>query len=45
MLYRWKKEYKEGAIMKKVNKGSLNSEAQSELQRLKTIEKAHERLK
>jgi len=45
MLYRWKKEYKEGAIMKKVNKGSLNSETQSELQRLKTIEKAHERLK
>lgn len=45
MLYRWKKEYREGVIMKKENKGSLNYETQSELQRLKTIEKAHEHLK
>jgi transposase-like protein len=45
MLYRWKKEYREGVIMKKESKGTLNAETQSELQRLKTIEKAHERLK
>ena len=45
MLYRWKKEYREGEIMKKPDKGTLDSETKRELKRLKQIEKAHERLK
>lgn len=44
MLYRWKKEYREGTIMKKSQKGSLDTETIRELKRLKKIEKAHERL-
>lgn len=45
MLYRWKKEYRDGDIMKKTDKGMLDSEAQRELKRLKKVEKAHESLK
>jgi len=45
MLYRWKKEYRDGDIMKKPEKGTLDSEARRELKRLKKIEKAHETLK
>ena len=45
MLYRWKKEYRDGDIMKKLDKGMLDSEAQRELKRLKQVEKAHETLK
>ena len=41
MLYRWKKEYREGDIMSKADKGSLDSETSRELKRLKRIEKAH----
>ena len=45
MLYRWKKEYRDGDIMKKSDKGLLDSETKRELKRLKKIEKAHETLK
>jgi len=45
MLYRWKKEYREGGIMKKSSKGQLDSETQQALKRLKKIEKAHNTLK
>jgi len=45
MLYRWKKEYREGDIMQKPEKGILDSEMQRELKRLKKVEKAHETLK
>ena len=45
MLYRWKKEYRDGVIMKKPEKGSLDSELKRELKRLKKIERAHETLK
>jgi transposase len=45
MLYRWKKEYRDGDIMKKSDKGTLDSETQRELKRLKQVEKAHETLK
>ena len=45
MLYRWKKEYRDGDIMKKSDKGMIDSEAQRELKRLKKVEKAHESLK
>ena len=45
MLYRWKKEYRDGDIMKKSDKGLLDSETKRELKRLKQVEKAHERLK
>jgi len=45
MLYRWKKEYRDGNIMKKSDKGLLDSETKRELKRLKQVEKAHERLK
>ena len=44
MLYRWKKEYREGEIVAKPSKGSLNTEEKSELKRLRKIEKAHEEL-
>ena len=44
MLYRWKKEYREGDIMNKPVKPTLDSEIQHELKRLKRIEKAHETL-
>ncbi len=44
MLYRWKKEYRDGIIMKKPVKGSIDSSTSSELKRLKKIEKEHERL-
>ena len=45
MLYRWKKEYRDGDIMKKSDKGLLDSETKRELKRLKKVEKAHETLK
>ena len=45
MLYRWKKEYRDGDIMKKSDKGLLDSETKRELKRLKQVEKAHETLK
>ena len=45
MLYRWKKEYRDGDIMKKAEKGTLDSEMRRELKRLKKVEKAHESLK
>ena len=45
MLYRWKKEYRDGDIMKKPDKGMLDSEMRRELKRLKQVEKAHETLK
>ena len=44
MLYRWKKEYREGEIMEKSKKGSLDTAAAKELKRLKKIEKDFERL-
>lgn len=44
MLYRWKKEYNDGDIMKKQDKGTLESEEKSELKRLRKMEKAHEEL-
>ncbi len=45
MLYRWKKEVRDGDIMKKPEKGTLDSETRRELKRLKKVEKAHETLK
>ncbi len=45
MLYRWKKEYRDGDIMKKPDKGTLDSVTRRELKRLKKVEKAHETLK
>jgi len=45
MLYRWKQEVRDGDIMKKPEKGTLDSETRRELKRLKKIEKAHETLK
>lgn len=45
MLYRWKKEYRDGDIMKKPGKGMLDSEMRRELKRLKKVERAHEVLK
>ncbi len=44
MLYRWKKEYREGIIVKKSDKGALDTEMSREMKRLKKIEKAHETL-
>jgi len=41
MLYRWKKEYRDGVIMKKPTKATLDADAARELKRLKKIEKAH----
>lgn len=45
MLYRWKKEYRDGDIVRKSDKGNLDTETKRELKRLKQVEKAHERLK
>ena len=45
MLYRWKKEYREGDIVKKPGQAMLDTETKRELKRLKKIEKAHETLK
>ena len=45
MLYRWKKELREGRIVSKSTKGSLDTETKKELSRLRRIEKAHEQLK
>jgi len=45
MLYRWKKEYRDGDIMKKPEKGTLDSETRRELKRLRKVEKAYETLK
>jgi len=44
MLYRWKKEYREGDIMKKPVKAILDSETRKELKRLQKIEKSHKTL-
>ncbi len=44
MLYRWKKEYRDGEIMKKPVKGMMDTEASRELKRLRKIEKAHKTL-
>ena len=38
MLYRWKKEYREGIIMKKLGKIVLNTEMDRDLKRLMKIE-------
>ncbi|MGE0484932.1 MAG: transposase [Gammaproteobacteria bacterium] len=45
MLYRWKKELREGKIVEKSTKGSLDMEMRKELARLRRVEKAHEQLK
>ena len=45
MLYRWKKEVRDGMIMTKTKKGTLDSSTAKELKRLKAIEKEHEKLK
>ena len=44
MLYRWKKEYRDGDIMKKQDKGALDTEEKSELKRLRKLEKDHKEL-
>jgi transposase len=44
MLYRWKKEYRDGDIMGKQDKGTLETKEKSELKRLRKMEKAHEEL-
>ncbi len=44
MLYRWKKEYRDGDIMKKQAKGILETEEKSELKRLRKMEKKHKEL-
>ena len=44
MLYRWKKEYRDGDIMKKQDKGTLETKEKSELKRLRKMEKAHNEL-
>ena len=44
MLYRWKKEYRDGDIMKKQDKSTLETEEKSELKRLRKMEKAHAEL-
>jgi transposase-like protein len=45
MLYRWKKELREGLIVKQSEKGSLDTAERRELARLKKLEKEHELLK
>lgn len=45
MLYRWKKELREGKIVSKSAKGSLDTETRKELARLRRVEKANEQLK
>ena len=44
MLYRWKKEYRDGDIVKKKDKGTLETEEKSELKRLRKMEKEHKDL-
>ena len=44
MLYRWKKEYRDGDILKKKDKGTLETEEKSELKRLRKMEKEHKDL-
>lgn len=44
MLYRWKKELRDGVIMKNPSKAKLDKAQSEELKRLKNIEKAYERL-
>lgn len=44
MLYRWKKEVRDGDIMAKKDKGTLETEEKSELKRLRKLEKAHKEL-
>ena len=44
MLYRWKREYRDGHIMNKLDKQSLDIETSREIKRLKKIEKAHKTL-
>lgn len=44
MLYRWKKEYRDGGIMKKQDKGTLETQEKSELKRLRKMEKEHKEL-
>ena len=44
MLYRWKKEYRDGDIMKKQDKGTLETAEKSELKRLRKLEKEHKEL-
>ena len=44
MLYRWKKELNDGVIMAKKDKGTLDAEEKSELNRLRKLEKDHELL-
>lgn len=41
MLYRWKKEYRDGGIVKRQNKGTLETAEKSELKRLRKMEKEH----
>ena len=45
MLYRWKKEVREGKIVAQGKKGTLDSEMNRELARLRRVEREHERLK
>lgn len=45
MLYRWKKEYRDGIIMNKAKKVTLDASTAKELKRLQVIEKEHETLK
>ncbi len=45
MLYRWKKELRDGKIMATNNSSTLNSEMKRELSRLRRVERDHERLK
>lgn len=45
MLYRWKKEVRDGVIMNKTNKATIDSSTAKELKRLHAIEKEHETLK
>lgn len=44
MLYRWKKEIRDGDIVKINTKGTLDTETSRELKRLRKIEKAYEKL-
>lgn len=45
MLYRWKKEYREGKFMSESKQGQIDTALRRELKRLQSIEKAHVRLK
>ena len=44
MLYRWKKEYRDGDIVAKKTKGTLETEEKSELKRLRKVETEHKEL-